>query len=173
MPQSTPILLASPAHVCSPWTAPTLGRPIPKFEQMTRGPKSKKYKAASAREVVRREGRCEGSLHALCSLHAPCSSIPPVATYISGIFTLTFPRSLNTTPLLLKWPHLLGEEPLHGITLHTPIDRLRVMPSPGGMCSSGGVLYVAANGYYAVRPNGGPKACLPCQLQHGVATLRL
>ena len=31
----------------------------------------------------------------------------------------------------------------------TPIDRLRVVPSPGGICSLGGVLYVAANGYYA------------------------
>ena len=61
----------------------------------------------------------------------------------------------------------------------TPIDRMRVVPSPGGICSLGSVLYVAANGYYAVRPSqskgwgGGPKACLPCQLQHGVATLRL
>ena len=63
MLQSTQILLASPAHVRSPWTTSTLGRSMTKFGQMTRCPKSNKSKVASAGEAVRREDRCEGSLH--------------------------------------------------------------------------------------------------------------
>jgi len=67
----------------------------------------------------------------------------------------------------------------------TPLDRLRVVPYVKGMCSSDGALYVVIDGKDACegrmrglrRVPGGPpprpRPCLPCQLQRGVAMLKL